>query len=65
MGNSISYKKNVTVTDNCSEGLIFTVDNSAVNLSVAGTYPITYIAKDAAGNETIASANVTVMWRMC
>lgn len=64
VGNSISYKKNVAVTDNCSEGLIFTIDNSAVNLSAAGTYPITYIARDAAGNETIASANVTVRERV-
>lgn len=60
IGNSISYKKNVTVTDNCSEGLSFMVDNSAVNLNEEGTYPIKYIAKDFAGNETIVSANVIV-----
>ncbi len=37
-GDAVSYKKNVTVTDNCPEGLEFTVDNSAVNLSEAGEY---------------------------
>lgn len=60
IGDSVSYKKNVTVTDNCLEGLNFTVDNSAVNLNAEGTYPITYIAKDFAGNETRATANITV-----
>ena len=64
IGNSISYKKNVTVSDNCPEGLTFTVDNSAVNLNAEGTYPITYIAKDYAGNETTASANVIVKPRV-
>lgn len=60
VGGSVSYKKNVTVTDNCPEGLIFTVDNSAVNLNAEGTYPITYIARDFAGNETTVAANITV-----
>lgn len=59
-GSTVSYKKNVTVTDNCPDGLTLTVDNSAVNLNVEGTYPITYIAKDYAGNETTAAANITV-----
>lgn len=60
IGDSVAYKKNVTVTDNCADGLQLTVDNSAVNLSAEGTYPITYIARDFAGNETTATANITV-----
>lgn len=64
VGDAVSYKKNVTVTDNCPEGLKLTVDNSAVNLSAEGTYPITYIAKDYAGNETTAEANITVRPRV-
>ena len=60
VGATVAYKKNVTVTDNCSDGLTLTVDNSAVNLNAEGTYPITYIAKDYAGNETTAAANITV-----
>ena len=60
VGSAVSYKKNVVVTDNCPEGLNLSVDNSAVNLNVEGTYPITYIARDAAGNETTAMANITV-----
>ena len=64
IGASVSYKKNVTVTDNCPDGLTLTVDNSAVNLSAEGTYPITYTAKDYAGNETAVAANITVRPRV-
>ena len=64
MGNAVSYKKNVTVTDDCMEGLTFTVDNSAVKLNIEGTYPVTYIARDYAGHETVVSANVTVRPRV-
>lgn len=60
IGNSVSYKNGVKVTDNCPQGLDFKVDNSSVNLSVAGTYQVTYIAKDLAGNESSATANVIV-----
>lgn len=63
-GGSVAYKKNVTVTDNCPEGLTLKVDNSAVNLSAEGTYPITYIAKDFAGNETRVTAQITVRPRV-
>lgn len=64
VGGSVSYKKNVTVTDNCPEGLSLTVDNSAVNLNAEGVYPITYIARDASGNQTTASAHITVRARV-
>ncbi len=60
IGGTVSYKNGVKVTDNCPQGLDLKVDNSSVNLSVAGTYPVTYIAKDMAGNETTATANVIV-----
>lgn len=60
IGNPVSYKKNISYTDNCMEGLECTVDNEGVNLNVAGTYPITYTVKDLAGNETSATVNVIV-----
>ena len=60
IGDPVYYKKNVTATDNCPEGLQLMVDNSAVNLSEEGTYPVTYVARDFAGNETTVSANITV-----
>lgn len=51
-GSSVSYKRNVTVTDNYDDEVELTVDNSEVNLNAEGDYPITYIARDTAGNET-------------
>lgn len=59
-GDTISYKKNVTVTDNCSDGLELIVDSSKVNLSAEGEYPVTYLARDASGNETAVAATVIV-----
>ncbi len=60
IGDSISYKKGVTVTDNRDKDLTFTVDNSKVNLKKEGTYTVTYTAKDAAGNKATKKINVTV-----
>lgn len=61
---NISYKKNVTVTDNCTEGLVFTVDTSGVNMSAEGVYPVTYIARDAAGNTTSTTVTLSVVPRV-
>ena len=59
-GKSVSYKANVKAQDNCPEGLSFKVDSSQVNLNVVGTYPVTYIATDPAGNSVSVTVNVTV-----
>lgn len=59
-GNTISYKKGVTVTDNCTENLSFTVDTSNVNPKAIGEYPIVYIARDASGNETRIEAKINI-----
>lgn len=64
IGTNISYKKNVTVTDNCTEGLIFTVDTSGVNMSAEGVYPVTYTARDAAGNTTSTTVTLSVVPRV-
>lgn len=63
IGDVVSYKKGVEVIDNCMKGLELSVDNSAVNLQKAGTYPVHYVARDLAGNETKMSATVTVKAR--
>ncbi|MDE5866432.1 MAG: hypothetical protein K2H31_07525, partial [Lachnospiraceae bacterium] len=64
IGESVTYRKNVSVTDNCLEGLLMTVDTTAVNLNEEGVYPVTYNAKDLAGNMTSVTVNLTVIPRV-
>lgn len=61
MGTSISYKKNITVSDNSGAELPLNVDNSQVNLEAEGVYPVTYSAEDPSGNVSTVTINVTVM----
>lgn len=60
IGDSVSYKKGVTVTDNRDKKVTFSVDNSEVNLKKEGTYTVTYTAKDTAGNKAMKTAVVEV-----
>ncbi len=60
VGSTVSYRKDVEVTDNCPEGVNLEVDNSRVNLSEAGSYPVVYRATDFAGNVTEQAVTVTV-----
>jgi len=60
-GDSLSYLDTVTTSDNKDPSPELTVDDSQVNLTYPGIYPIYYIAEDASGNETTTSATVTVM----
>ncbi|MDF2906770.1 MAG: hypothetical protein K0R34_2091 [Herbinix sp.] len=60
IGETISYKKGVSVTDNKDEEVSFSVDNSKVNLKKEGTYPVTYTAKDTAGNKATKTINIEV-----
>ena len=60
LGETVSYKSKVTVTDNCMEGLTINVDASAVDLKKEGMYPVTYTATDMAGNATSKKLTVTV-----
>lgn len=59
-GSNVLYKENVEITDNCMDGLQLLIDNHTVNVNEVGVYPITYTARDLAGNETSVSANVIV-----
>lgn len=61
IGDSIAYKKGITVADNKDSDLTFSVDSSAVNLKKEGVYPVIYTAKDKAGNKASAQMNVTVI----
>lgn len=51
IGDSITYKKNVVVTDNVDEEVELVIDKSAVNINAIGNYPVYYSAVDSAGNE--------------
>jgi lipoprotein-anchoring transpeptidase ErfK/SrfK len=61
VGNSIGYTTGITVSDNHDSNVQLQVDSSAVNIQAIGSYPVTYTATDAAGNQTQASATVQVV----
>ena len=60
-GDTIMYMKNVVAVDNNPIGLEFYVDQSAVDVFTPGIYPVRYIARDLAGNETIRTINLTIV----
>ena len=60
VGGTVSYKKDITVTDDHDEHPVLTVDDSAVDLSKRGKYDITYTATDASGNSSTVVTTVTV-----
>lgn len=64
LGDSVSYRKNVTVTDNGRQEPELTIDVSQVNLESAGTYPVVYQATDASGNTSTVTITLTVTERM-
>ena len=51
-GESVSYKRDVTVADNHDENVMLEVDNSAVNIYKVGDYTVIYSAEDNSGNRT-------------
>ena len=60
IGEGVSYRNGVTVTDNCDNPVTLTVDSSAVRMDEEGSYPVTYTATDGAGNPTEATVTVYV-----
>ena len=60
VGKSVSYKKNISVTDNSNIEIPLEVDSSKVNINKTGTYPVTYTARDLAGNVSTVTVNLTV-----
>ena len=59
-GDSISYTRDVTVTDTADPDPQLDIDNSAVDLDKPGSYRVIYTATDASGNKTTAECTVTV-----
>lgn len=61
LGDSVSYRKNVTVSDNSGEQITLEIDNSAVILDEIGSYPVIYSARDSAGNETFVETTISIV----
>ncbi len=60
LGDTISYKEDVTVTDDWDDDPELTIDNSQVDISQVGQYPVTYTATDAAGNSASETITLTI-----
>jgi len=60
VGETVSYKKGIVISDDIDESPTFTVDSSEVDLNTPGVYPVTYIATDSSGNTTSLQITVTV-----
>ena len=60
LGDAVSYKSGVTVTDNLDENPKLDIDSSKVDLATVGTYNVTYTATDHADNKTSVTMKLTV-----
>lgn len=61
VGSTVSYRNGIVITDDYDESPMLNIDNSGVNLEEPGTYEFSYIAVDAAGNETRIPTTITVV----
>ncbi len=60
IGDTISYKSLITVTDNIDTDPEIEIDSSDVNQMDAGVYTVRYIVRDMAGNESTYEIELTV-----
>lgn len=60
VGDTVSYRKGITVTDNVDASVALQIDNSNVDLSKPGVYRVIYSATDAAGNTATVTVRLTV-----
>ncbi len=60
VGATVDHRKGLVVTDNCVGEVTVTVDMAQVDMTAAGTYPLTYTAVDAAGNTATAETTLRV-----
>lgn len=61
LGETVSYREGVTVTDNDDENVTFSVDATKVDLTRMGKYEVTYTATDKRGNTATATSYITVI----
>ena len=60
LGNTVSYKAGVTVTDAQDGELTFTVDSNGFDNKTAGRYTVYYYAEDSDGNRLIVPRTIVV-----
>ena len=60
VGSTVSYRSGILLEDDVDEDPTLTIDSSLVDLSQPGTYEVTYIATDAAGNIRSTTTEVVV-----
>jgi len=60
VGDTVSYRKGITVTDDMDAAPVLEIDQSTVNLAQPGVYTVTYRATDAAGNVATLTMKLTV-----
>lgn len=61
IGDTVSYRKNITVSDNDDENVSLVIDSSSVDLTRTGTYSLTYSATDKRGNTAEVKVSVIVL----
>ena len=60
IGDSISYRNNIEVTDDYDEEPVLDIDISDVDTGTEGTYDVIYTARDFSGNESSVTVKIIV-----
>lgn len=60
LGDSITYRHGVTLTDNDDPAPTLDIDSSAVDMDAVGVYEATYTAADETGNRVVKTISVTI-----
>ncbi len=50
VGDSVSYREGIELTDNSVGNVTLTIDNADVDMAKEGEYPVCYVATDSSGN---------------
>lgn len=61
IGENVSYRNGISAVDACDGSVTVEIDNSAVDLTALGTYPVIYSATDSSGNVASQEIKLTVM----
>lgn len=61
VGDSLSFKSGISVSDNVDTGLEVQVDSSKVDINTPGQYNVVYTAEDSMGNMDLQEGTITVI----